>query len=183
MNNIKELLGASYGNKKDEEQLINKGYKKDSSLSGKRVKVYTDEEGNPIITHRGTASIKDFMTDAYISLGGDIKKTDRYKFSKKVSDETKNKYKDKKITQVGHSLGGKLAETTANNNDDIITYNKAAVLSDIGKKRKPNQLDIRHKNDVVSFISNTQKGGKTKTIKNNTNNFLSAHNLKNLKFI
>lgn len=183
MNNLKDLLEASYGNKKSEEELKNKGYKKDESLSGKRVKVFVDDQDNVNVVHRGTKGFKDILTDAYISFGGDVKKTDRYKFSKKVADEAREKYKDKKITQVGHSLGGKLASDIGNQNEDIVTYNKAAVLTDIGKKRKKGQIDIRHKDDLVSMISKTQKGGKTVTLKNKTKNPLTAHNLKNLKFV
>lgn len=181
MNGLKELLSASYGNTKAVNELSKQGYTKDKELSGQRTQVYKDETGKATVVHRGTKGLKDIGTDLYISLGGNIKNTDRYKHSKMISDKARDKYGN--ITNIGHSLGGKLAETTGQKQDNIITYNKATVLTDIGKRRKANQTDIRHKNDIVSLISTTQKGGKTKTLKNKTKNALTAHNTSNLKFI
>jgi len=181
MNSLKNLLQASYGDRKASSDLEKQGYKKDTSLSGKRVQVYTDPQGKATVVHRGTKGLKDIATDAYISLGGNINNTDRYKFSKKVADEARQKYGD--VTNVGHSLGGKLAETTAQKHEGIVTFNKAATLKDIGKVRNPNQIDIRHKNDLVSAISTTQRGGKTQTLKNKTKNALTAHDTKNLQFV
>lgn len=181
MNSLKNLLQASYGDRKASSSLEKQGYTKDPSLSGKRVQVYTDPQGKATVVHRGTKGLKDIGTDLYVSLGGDIKKTDRYKFSKQQADKAREKYGD--VTNVGHSLGGKLAETTAQKHEGIVTFNKAATLQDIGKQRNPNQLDIRHKNDLVSAITKTQRGGKTQTLKNKTKNALTAHDTKNLNFL
>jgi hypothetical protein len=179
---LRNLLKASYGDKKSSRELESQGLIKDKSLSGKRVQVYKDDEGNAQVVHRGTQGVKDFVTDAYITLGGDLKKTNRYKHANKITQQAREKYGNINIS--GHSLGGKLAEMTGKSGDkSITTVNKASVFGDIGKRRRDNQVDIRHKNDLVSMISTTQKGGRVKTLKNKTKNALTANSTDNLKFI
>ena len=56
---------------------------------------------------------------------------------------------------VGHSLGGRLIENSGSHGN-VITYNKAIGLGDIGKTFKNNQVDIRTNNDVVSGLTNLQ---------------------------
>lgn len=174
---LKGIINAGYGEKNTT------GLTEDKELSGKRVKVFHDNVGDTHVVHRGTSGIHDVMTDAFISLGGDIKKTNRYKHADKITKQARAKYGAANTTVVGHSLGGKLAEMTGRSSDKgIITVNKAAVVTDIGKKRKKNQTDIRHTNDVVSALSTTQRGGKVVTLKNKTKNALTAHAVNNIRF-
>ena len=176
---LKHLLKASYGNEQSSQALQKQGYQKDADLSGKRVQVYKDEEGNAHVVHRGTKGIQDLATDAYIAFGGDLKKTKRFKHANKITEEAREKYGN--IDVSGHSLGGKLAEMTGKTTDkSITTVNKASVFGDMNKKRKSNQTDIRHKNDLISALSTSQKGGKLITLKNKTKN---AHSTNNLKFV
>jgi len=176
MENLKQILKKSYNQKEKTPE----GYTLDKDLSGKRNQVYTDNNNNVIVSTRGTQGIHDLITDAKISLGFKPKSLQRYKHAEKIANQAREKY-NSPITFVGHSLGGHIAENIAHKNDKVITYNKASTIQDIGKKRGLNQVDIRHKNDLISALSQTQKGGKTVTIKNKSKNFLDAHNLNKLK--
>ncbi len=176
INMIKTLLKKSYNNKVQAPE----GYTLDKGLSGKRNQVYVNNKtGGVTVTTRGTSGFQDLVTDAKISLGVNPKSLKRYKHADKVASQAREKY-GQPITLLGHSLGGNISETIAKKGDKVITYNKAATLQDIGKRRKEGQIDIRHKNDLISALSKTQKGGKDITIKSKSKNFLDAHNLDKL---
>jgi hypothetical protein len=176
MSSLKQLLKKSYNTK----EKTPPGYTIDKSLSGKRNQVFVnDKTGGVILTTRGTSGFQDLLTDAKISLGANPKKLKRYKFAEKVANQARSKYGEP-ITFVGHSLGGNISENLAKKGDKVITYNKAATLQDIGKKKKEGQIDIRHEDDVISALSTTQKGNKNITIKGKSKNILDAHGLDKL---
>lgn len=174
---LKEFLKKSYNQK----EKVPEGYTMDKSLSGKRNQVYVnDKTGGVVLATRGTSGFQDILTDAKISLGVNPKSLKRYKHAEKIANEARSKY-NQPITFVGHSLGGNISETVAKKGDKVITYNKAATLQDIGKKKKEGQIDIRHKDDLVSALSKTQRGGGQEiTIKSKSKNIVDAHNLDKL---
>ena len=94
-------------------------------------------------------------------------------------DNVKRKYANKPVTTLGHSLGGSLAEYAKG--DKIITVDKGVGIGTIGKRINKNQTDIRASNDLVSVLSNTQRGGRKIVLKDKANlNPLSAHNYRQL---
>ncbi len=175
----KKLLKAGYSGKKKNVD----NYTIDKSLSGKRVQVYRDNDTNKtVVVHRGTASLKDWVTDAGMAVGYEGGK--RFKHSKKIQKEAEKKYGKDSITTLGHSLGGRLAEKYHKGKGDVITFNKAATPKSIKRKTPGNQYDVRTKNDVVSVLSKHQKHtNKVKTINAHTINPLKAHSTDQLKHL
>ena len=156
------------------------GYHYDRELSSKHAKVYHDDNYNPIVVFRGTdiTDWNDLKTDAAIALGM-YKHTKRYQEAKELTKAIRNKYGSKKLTALGHSLGGKIAEGI--NADRVITYNKAAGLGDIKRNIPKNQIDIKSLGDPVSMLSHLDTGqGKTVHVIPKHLNFLYTHNLSSL---
>jgi ABC-type multidrug transport system fused ATPase/permease subunit len=103
--------------------------------------------------------------------------------AKKLNYNVEKKY-GKPADAVGHSLGGRLVENSGAHGN-IITYNKAIGLGDIGKTFKKNQLDIRTKRDIVSGLSGTQKHNveiinQQKYSNSPAMQIINAHDVKNL---
>ena len=172
---VKKFLTASY----DHKAKVPEGYSKDKSLSGKRAQVYkSNNSDDTIVTHRGTKGIHDMITDVKLVFGN--KKTKRFKHGEKIQKQAEEKYGAHNVTTMGHSLGGKIAEDVGKKSKQIITVNKAATPLDIGKKIPKNQTDIRTKNDLVSKLSETQRGGKKITIKSDSKDALKEHGLDTL---
>ena len=157
----KELFQASYDNPKQaEERLSKKGYKFQSDLSSPESKVFLDPQDNPVILHRGTHRLEDWGTDIKsVLLGQEGRRT---KQSKELTKKVREKY-GKPVTAVGTSLGGFLSEQSGAEN--VITYNKAVKPTDIFKKIKSTQTDIRTNKDIISLPSILQRGGKKITKK------------------
>lgn len=156
------------------------GFVVDRKLSGKRVQVYKNPNNNEAyVVHRGTASIKDWVTDLGMALGYEGGK--RFKHSKKIQRQAEEKYGKDNITTLGHSLGGRLAEKYHRGKGKIITLNKAATPKSITRKTPANQIDIRSSNDPVSVLSNFQKHTtKPVVIKSTTWNPIKAHKVKSI---
>jgi hypothetical protein len=158
-------------------------HKLDMDLSTDRHKVYAPIDGlkhKPIIAYRGTANKrKDVVSDIALAFGLE-KHNKRFKNSKKVNEQVKKKYQTDSNILVGHSLGGSLAEKSKKAADKVITYNKGAGLGDIGKKIGKNQLDIRHKNDLVSLLANTQKSRKIQ-LRSKSNGLLDNHRIRHIE--
>jgi len=125
-------------------------------------KVFYDPITNkPYIAYRGSVRASDWIGNAKLALGlRDEKAEKRIALAEKV----KQKYGVVPDT-YGHSRGGFLAEQAGERyGGKTITYNKAALPSDIYKKIRPEQTDIRKSGDIVSYLSFTQKGGKKQSI-------------------
>jgi hypothetical protein len=178
-NQVKDLIQASYQRNGPAEQIGNKyGLKLDSSLSNAEQKVYIDKNNNPTIAYTGSRKIKDIFTDGLLALGLE-KYSTRFRDAKKTMDAVKRKYANRPVTTLGHSLGGSLAEYAGGNK--VITVDKGVGIGNIGKRINKNQTDIRASNDLVSVLSNTQRGGRKITIKDKANlNPLTAHNYRQL---
>lgn len=187
-NDLGDLLSNSYKSQQEASDNMNKkGYKYDSELSNMETKIFVnDENGEPVIVHRGTVRVKDWVDDAKLALGFG-KTTQRMKNAQDINKKVAAKY-NKPVHNVGHSLGGFIAENSGGKGN-IITYNKGAGLGDLfTKKNSGRQLDIFADDDLVSTIArNTQKSNK-EFIKNKYSSILKpikhvkAHEVNNLFF-
>lgn len=174
----KELFEASYDKPLEAEQRLSKyGYKFESDLSSPESKVFLDPTGNPVILHRGTHRIEDWASNVNEILLG--KEGRRLKEAKELTKKVQEKYK-KPVLAVGTSKGGFLAEKSGAEN--VLTYNKAVAPTDIFKKIKPTQTDIRTTKDIISLPSVLQRGGKKQTVKVPFyTDIFTAHSTKSLK--
>jgi len=178
--NLNQLIKSSYAGTNEAESIGRQlGYKLDRDLSNRKHKVFTDENNKPIVAYTGTRTLGDWVTDGALAVGlGGY--TQRFKESKRVADKARQKY-GQPLSIVGDSLGGSLAEHSANKKDKVITTSKGVGLFGIGKKINKNQTDIRAPLDVVSLLSLTQSGGKKKTIPNSVYvNPLASHDYRNV---
>ena len=172
VSDIKHFLKKSY----DKNLENHNDYNVDKDLSGTRVQVYHNPNLNhTVVVHKGTDSIHDWITDLRMGLGN--KNTKRFQHSKNIQNQAENKYTNSKISTLGHSLGSKLAEeSNKNDNNEIITLNNPTLLSDLVKKKKKNQYDIRTKLDPVSILKNfVPKNKNDVTIKSDSYNPLIEH--------
>jgi hypothetical protein len=179
-NNIPPILAASYKPQREaESDLANLGYTYDPELSSMDTKVFTDSKGNPHIAYRGTVRAETWADNAKILLGGKSSiDTEAIETAKKVQ----TKY-GKAPTTYGHSRGGRSAELAGEaTGGKTYTYNKAALPSDILKRIRADQTDIRTSKDIVSAPSRFQSGGQKVVIQSKpTETFLYAHSLDPLK--
>jgi hypothetical protein len=177
--NISPILEASYKPQREaESDLVKLGYTYDPQLSSMDTKVFTDKEGNPHIAYRGSVRVSDWIDNVNLALGGKSKqKQEALETAKKV----KEKY-GKAPTTYGHSRGSIFAEQAGEaTGGKTYTYNKATLPTDIFKKTRKEQTDIRTSKDIVSLPSYFQTGGKKITIQSNPfESYLSAHSIKKL---
>ena len=174
-----DLLKASYLPEKDAQSLLEKKkYKIDSELSSPETKVFVNEANTPLILHRGTSTFKDVVDDGLLAIGLG-KHGHRYKNARRLTKKVEDKYQ-KPANAVGHSYGGWLSENSGATGN-ILTYNKAVGLGDIGRKTMNRQTDVRTKGDIVSVLSNTQRAN-TELLHNQNffHNPITAHDTNNL---
>jgi hypothetical protein len=188
------LLKFGYENQKEAARDAKKlGYSYDNQLSNNETKVFV-KDGKPTIVHRGSKRVKDWLVDDALILFGLEEKAAplfnrlglplRSTKAKNITKQVEAKYGNSNA--LGHSLGGRLAENSGAHGN-IITYNKAVGLGDVGtKKNSKRQLDVRAEGDVVSLLGHTQNANK-ETIKNkgstnlsNIQNAFNAHKTDNL---
>ena len=177
--NISQILEASYKPQREaEQQLVKLGYNYDPQLSSMDTKIFTDKEGNPHIAYRGTVRAETWLDNLKIGLGG------KSKLDREAVDtalKVKEKY-GKAPTTYGHSRGARSAELAGEaTKGKTYTYNKATVPTNIFKKLRPEQTDIRTTADLVSLPSYFQTGSKKISIKSPVGeNIFNAHSLLNL---
>lgn len=150
---LKDTLKSSYMSKKQSANLLDKsGYEFDDALSNIQSRVYHNPKDNKVlVTFRGTKNwLNDIPTDLAI-LTGNLKNTQRYKDSKKVYENAKQKYNTDKVTLAGHSLGGSLVNAVGSKNDDIYTFNKGVGL--LNPNTKKNEHAYRTHTDLISALS------------------------------
>jgi hypothetical protein len=179
---IKPILNASYQNQKQAAKTLSGlGYTYDKKLSTNESKVFVDSAGNPNIAFRGSKNVKDFLfSDPLLAIGAS-RFDPRIKDAQTLVKRVETKY-GKPVDVTGHSLGAFLAERSGAKGN-VITYNKAVGIDDIGKKIPKNQTDIRTSNDLVSALSLTQKyNGNRETIKGSLNPIV-AHGIDQLPFV
>ena len=163
------LLKFGYENQKEAARDAKKlGYSYDSQLSNNETKVFV-KDGKPTIVHRGSKRVKDWLVDDALILFGLEEKASplfnrlglplRSTKAKNITKQVEAKYHTSANT-VGHSLAGRLSENSGAHGN-IITYNKAVGLADIGtKKNSKRQLDVRNSGDIVSVLGHTQRANK-----------------------
>ena len=168
------LLKLGYENQKEAKKDAKKyGYSYDGQLSNNETKVFV-KDGKPTIVHRGSKRLSDWAEDALILFGLEDKAAPVFSHlskkyhighqlrstkAKEITKKVEHKYHTSANT-VGHSLGGRLAENSGAHGD-IITYNKAVGLGDVGtKKNSKRQLDVRNSGDIVSVLGHTQNANK-----------------------
>jgi hypothetical protein len=175
--NIPAILEASYKPQREaESDLAKLGYTYDPELSSMDTKVFFDAENQPHIAYRGTVRAETWLSNLKIGLGG---KSEIDKEAIETAKKVKAKY-GKAPTTYGHSRGGRSAEIAGEaTGGKSYTYNKAVVPTDIFKKVRAEQTDIRTSKDIVSLPSYFQTGGQKITIQSGANeNILSAHSYK-----
>ena len=183
-----DVLKSGYGDKNYQKKLHEMGYKKDSMLSNKNNHVYVNELEKKFIHNvKGTNpfSVDDIKTDVLLAFGK-LKDTDRYKDSKRVLNEAKQKYKGYNTTVVGHSLGSQIANNIASKDDKVVSYNGGYTIGQPTRSRSGNHKHYRTSGDIVSVFGANAKN--ITTLKNNnfkTGNLLydglKAHDLENIK--
>ena len=178
---VKNLLDNSYKKPQAQKKEIN-GFFRDDSLSGQRAQVYHNPETKQTyVTHRGTASAQDILTDVKLAFGN--KTGDRFKHARDIQKLAVDKYGKENITTAGHSLGAVISEKLGKKQSDkVITFNKPVIPRDLTKRVSEKQLDIRSRNDPVSLLRPFQKGAKALVIGSKKMNPFSAHKLESLQF-
>ena len=107
--------------------------------------------------HRGTASSKDFETDSQLALDR-LHQTERYQQSKEKSLASRLKLgASHSIVEVGHSLGGTLADFIAQElNHSSVAFNMGTTpLHDYSKVDRTKHIHIRKSGDPISFFDNS----------------------------
>ena len=179
---LNKLLNESYKSKGKTNANIDDRYILDNELSTDKTKVYIDKNTNDIaMVNRGTSDFKDVMTDAKLLFGYNDK---RFNEPKEILNKIKQKYTDKNIDLIGHSLGAKIAETLGDDPQvkNIITLNKPTTPKDLIQKTKINnkQYDIRTTGDLVSVLQPFQTGQNDIIIKSETKNPYTEHKIDTL---
>lgn len=156
---LEELLKASYKPQREAKKDLSKyGYSYDPELSTMETKVFLDPQGNPVVTHRGSKRVSDWVANNALLAVGLEKYAPRFKEAERTTKKIKEKYQGKPITQTGHSLGGAIAESQKG--EKTYTYQKGSGISSIGKSLPSSQVDIRTKYDLPSALSQFNIGGK-----------------------
>jgi hypothetical protein len=179
---LNKLLNESYQSKNKTAANIDDRYYLDPELSTDKTKVYVDKNTNDItMVNRGTSDFKDVMTDAKMLFGYNDK---RFNEPKEILGKIKQKYTDKNIDLIGHSLGAKIAETLGDDPrvKNIITLNKPTTPKDLIQKSKikSKQYDIRTTGDLVSALQPFQTGPNDIIISSETKNPYTEHKIDTL---
>jgi hypothetical protein len=169
---VSALLKKSYENNLSDY----KDYKVDKSLSGQRVQIYFNPTTKKAyVVHRGSQGSVDWLnTNLRLGLFNDTSSA-RFQYSKDIQKKAEEKYGKDNVTTLGHSLGSKLAETSAAKDSKVVTYNGVSLPNDYFKKTNKNQTNIRTSNDVVSILKPLVQNKNTRTIKSDSYNPLKAH--------
>jgi hypothetical protein len=169
-----KFVESSYKKKSDAQNVD--GYQLDKSLSTKRDKIYTNDQGKVIHTIAGTDSLKDWSNNLLIPFGLHTK-SNRYKNSERIQKEANKKY-NTKVDVVSHSQSGNIANNLQKRGlvgEDNVTLNPAILGSHKGVSV------VRSSGDLVSSLTKKEKGDKT--IKSKTWNPLTEHSTDILKRI
>ena len=176
---LNKLLNESYKNKDKTNANIDDRYILDNELSTNKTKVYIDKNTNDIaMVNRGTSDFRDVMSDAKLLFGY---KDARFNEPKEILNKVKQKYADKNIDVLGHSLGATVAETLGDDErvKNVITLNKPTTPKDLITKQKNvgKQYDIRSSKDVVSMLQPFQKDNNDIVIPSLSNNLYKEHKI------
>jgi hypothetical protein len=175
---LNQLLNESYKNKQNTSERVD-NYELDKDLSTDKTKIYRDTETGDIkMVNRGTSDIKDVITDAGLLFGY---KNNRYNEGRQILQQVKQKYPDKSIDVIGHSLGASVAEDIGKDPQikNVITLNKPTTPMDLIRKSKVNdkQYDIRTSRDIVSMLQPIQKDDNDIIIPSESKNLYTEHKI------
>lgn len=179
--NLYDVINSTTKNENQKKEALKRfGYNYDSMLSnGNNSTYYNPETKKLLFAVKGTnpKSVNDVFTDVAL-LAGFLKNTNRYKDSKNLLKEAKQKYNEDKTTIIGYSLGGAIASGIKSKGDEVYTYNKGVT---IGQKLDPNEHAFRSKNDLVSMFNSNNKH--MNTLDNNNFRFqiLKNHDVNNIR--
>lgn len=166
-----KLLKNSYQKKHSKQKLKPDGLILDKSLSNHNQQVYYNPIDNKVVVAvAGTHNFSDIVTDMFL-LTGNLKHTSRYLEAEEIYTKAIEKYNPRKSIVVGHSLGASIASGIAENDDDIITYNKGAYP---GQKHRENETSYRTRGDLISLFAAPKSIHLPFTIN-------KPHNLKHIK--
>jgi hypothetical protein len=172
---FKTVLQSSYLPQQKAKSLgEQQGLKYDSANSKMNTKVFL-KDNKPIVVHRGSTRISDWVYEDPASFLGI--KTKRALEAQRLNKRLEQQYGSKPIN-VGHSLGGALAEQTSRGGQ-VMTYNKLTTLPSIFKNRPKGQIDYRTNLDLPSALSQYQKGGQLVNIEGSYNP-IASHSTKYL---
>lgn len=138
---------------------VYEGYRLDKELSdGKRKTFVHEQTGDVVVANAGTQlknprqRMKDIGSDLAIAFGAE-KYDPRFRESERHQRRVEHKYGGKGITQVGHSLGGSVANYLGKKSDSVkkvVTYNAGGGLfSDRGSGKSVNYYT---QGDVLSNV-------------------------------
>ncbi len=150
---LHDVLKASYGDKKYENKITNRGYIKDNSLSNHNQQVwYRPNDKKLLYTVAGTHNLKDWGTDLYLALGK-LKDTDRYKDADQTLKVAKEKYKPNDVVVAGHSLGSTISNQIASKGNGDKMYGLDGGFT-FGQKisKNPNFTNVRTQGDLVIVL-------------------------------
>lgn len=180
---MSDLVAASYQPMQAAGHIAGRhGYMLDTELSRPDTKVFVDRSGAPTIAHRGSVGVSDWIDNGLLAVGlGHLGR--RHREAKRLTRQVEAKYK-RPANAVGHSLGGRLAETSGAGGR-VVTYNKAAGLGDLFKRTGPNQVDYRTATDLPSLLSVGQRGARVTvphrpSLRSVPEHLLRAHRLEHL---
>ena len=165
-----ELHDMLHGSYNLDEYKGGNGWSRDDDLSTATSSVYRHDDGRAVVAHRGTeGTLSDWGNNLKYGSTGETgyKQTQRFKDAKDVQKKAEEKYGQGKISTIGHSQGGLLAELLGKNSHEIITVNKATSPFSDNSGGK-NQHDIRSDCDKVSMFK-TKKSKNDTTIKGKKN--------------
>lgn len=147
VNNDSHILSkAAYNPVQYQEQLKQRGFVEDASLSNEDARVYI-KDGKAHVAYRGTSKLKDIGPDVDIALGK--RKHRDFDSAVEVANKAKSKYGS--VKTVGHSLGGTKALHAAKKLDlEAEVYNPGT--SPIFQERVNSDKIVVHKNpfDIIS---------------------------------
>lgn len=128
------IANEAYRNEVERPQLIGE-YEYDTQLSGKKTAVYVDRKRKKaVVSHRGTeiSDPSDLRSDFLGVFLGGRDQDPQFAGANVRTLSVKNKYKGYDITATGHSLGGTLANYSAEKNRiRSVTFNPGAGLPEI----------------------------------------------------
>jgi hypothetical protein len=184
-----DVLKSSYGDKKSIDKLNNFGYKYDSMLSTNNNKVFVNNNDKKLLfTVKGTnpLSLKDIGTDIYLGLN-QLEKTNRFKESKNLLSQAKNKYNGYQTIVGGHSLGSSIGSKIFDKKNDKF-YGLDGYYQPFQRTRNynGNAMHYRSQIDPISLFGANSKNVKTLQNKYNPTgilpyDLLKAHNVDAIK--
>jgi hypothetical protein len=136
------------------------GWTRDKEISNGKTSVYT-KDNQVVISHRGTdtSDSQDMSADKDIVLGSFDEDDPRVKRAKKIADKAVKKYRGKKFTQVGHSLGAVVMEELKRYAKRNIGFNAGSSPAYNSFRKAPKRIETYLiDGDGISVFNKKPKG-------------------------